>query len=185
MKLLPASFYNRDTVEVARDLLGKEYIRRHGSQVFRGFIVETEAYRSDDEACHAYKGLTQRTAPLFGPVGHTYVYVCYGIHFCLNIVARATDKLPAGGVLIRGVSVSGHDEYPQRIDGPGRSAKALHITKADTGLNVMYEDSSLIILDAPTIPDEIITITPRIGISKSTEALWRFYYNDKELQRRR
>src|ERR1700689_2781578 len=94
--ILPRSFYERGTVQVARDLLGKVVV--HGPT--SGIIVETEAYLGgDDLASHSAAGITDRTRVIFGPPGHAYVYLSYGIHECLNIVAE-TDRVP-GAVLIR------------------------------------------------------------------------------------
>lgn len=170
MELLPQSFYNRDTVTVARDLLGKVIARRFGSSTHFYSIVETEAYRSDDPACHAYKGKTSRNRALFGDVGHTYVYICYGIHSCLNIVARDAH-VEAGGVLIRAVL---QEASGNRIEGPGRIGKLLQVTPNHNFIDVTQHDSELFALDAPYIDDTRVSITPRIGISKATDVLWRF-----------
>ena len=96
MKILPRSFYDRDTVTVARDLLGKTLIRVLPEGTVTAIIAETEAYRSMTQPHMRIGGLTPRNKALFGPVGHTYVYLSYGIHFCLNIVSRDTGHSPAG-----------------------------------------------------------------------------------------
>src|SRR5271169_1227779 len=96
MKGLPRSFYRRATIDVARDLLGKVLV--HGPAA--GIIVETEAYLGgDDLASHSAAGITNRTRVIFGPPGHAYVYLSYGMHECMNIVAEPDGK--AGCVLIR------------------------------------------------------------------------------------
>jgi DNA-3-methyladenine glycosylase len=82
MSIIHKPFYQRDTVTVARDLLGKVLIRIYKGEYLAGIITEVEAYKSDDPACHAFRGKTPRNAPLFGPVGHAYVYFIYGNHFC-------------------------------------------------------------------------------------------------------
>lgn len=97
MKILTRDFYQRDTLIVAQELIGKILIRKINGEILSGRIIETEAYRSDDPACHAYRGKTERTKALFGIPGHTYVYFTYGCHYCLNIVAR-DEQMPAGGV---------------------------------------------------------------------------------------
>src|SRR6478752_2538872 len=102
MKILPPSFYARDTVLVARQLLGKILVRRLNGTILTGMITETEAYCVNDPACHAFKGKTERNQALFGPVGHFYVYFIYGNYFCVNTVARHPSA-EYGGVLIRAI----------------------------------------------------------------------------------
>src|SRR5579871_3313546 len=109
---LPPSFYKRDTVLVAQELLGKYIVSTVHDQLCVGMITETEAYCSDDPACHAYRGKTERNAMLFGDVGHAYIYCSYGLHFCLNVVARHEDML-AGGVLLRAIQPLAGHEYMQ------------------------------------------------------------------------
>ena len=101
MKVLPREFYNRDTVKVAKDLLGKTLVRKIGNKTISGIITETEAYRyKDDPASHAFSGITVRNKIMFGQVGSAYVYFTYGMHFCVNVVARS-NNYDAGAVLIR------------------------------------------------------------------------------------
>ncbi len=104
VKTIPRTFYERDTVKVARDLLGKKLIRTIGKQTISGIITETEAYRySDDPASHAYRGLTSRNRAMFEQVGKAYVYFTYGMYFCFNVVAR-NHNFAAGAVLIRSLN---------------------------------------------------------------------------------
>ena len=104
LTLLERDFFERATEEVARDLLGAWVVRSTPEGLSGGPIVETEAYGGpDDLASHARAGLTNRTAPMFGEVGHAYVYLVYGMHECLNVVAHS--GAPAGAVLIRAISV--------------------------------------------------------------------------------
>jgi DNA-3-methyladenine glycosylase len=99
---LPRSFYDRPTLEVARDLLGKVLVHRHGRSLTSGMIVEVEAYIGEsDPACHAAPGPTRRNEPLYGPPGYAYVYLNYGIHTMVNVVSEASGS-PAA-ILIRAV----------------------------------------------------------------------------------
>src|SRR6478752_4307583 len=101
MKVLARSFYDRDTVDVARDLLGKILVRKINGNTISGVISETEAYRyKDDPASHTFGGMTERNKAMFGEVGKAYVYFTYGMHYCVNAVAHS-DDYPAGAVLIR------------------------------------------------------------------------------------
>ena len=141
-KILPREFYSRPTIEVARDLLGKVIV--HGDTA--GMIVEVEAYLGgDDLASHSARGITDRTRVIFGPPGHAYVYLIYGMYDCLNLVAEK-DGTP-GCVLIRAVEpISGLDIMHQRrpaarrvedlASGPGRLTLALGITRAANGADV-------------------------------------------------
>lgn len=174
MKLLSKDFFDRSTVLVAQELLGKPFRCQVAGRPIFGQIVETEAYQSDDEACHAFKGKTKRNQALFGPVGHTYVYLIYGIHFCLNIVARTTEQLPAGGVLIRGICLKGPEGYVSRIDGPGRVAKALSITTEHISIDVTHAASPFIIGEDRPLNESQIIVTKRIGLSKGIDKPWRF-----------
>ena len=100
MKVLPRKFYINDTRQVAKDLLGKELVRKIGKQVLSGIITETEAYRGkDDLASHAATKMTERNKVMFGPVGKSYVYFTYGMYFMLNVVAKS-KRQNAGAVLI-------------------------------------------------------------------------------------
>ena len=89
MSILPKEFYQRDTVIVAKDLLGKKLVRKIGNYEMSGTIIETEAYRhKDDPASHAFQKITDRNKVMFGEVGIAYVYFTYGMHYCLNVVAK-------------------------------------------------------------------------------------------------
>lgn len=180
---MPQTFYQRDTVTVAQDLLGKIIIRQWNNQLLAGIITETEAYTgSDDPASHCYKGLTPRNFPMFGPVGYTYVYFIYGNHYCLNIVARTKDQ-KAGGVLIRSIVPLLGKEHMQLLrkntsamhltDGPGKVCQALAVTQEHTNHDVTTVSSLYIAQGPPVDPCDILQ-TPRIGISKAQDKLWRF-----------
>lgn len=133
MIILPTSFYKRDTVTVAKELLGTVIVLEEGTTRRVGRIIETEAYPGvTDKASHSSRGLTPRTKILFDPAGYWYVYMIYGIHYCLNIV---TDTPESGGaVLIRAVeSIEGLEG---KTSGPGLLCKAFGIDKRFNGLPV-------------------------------------------------
>lgn len=132
MKILKASFFNRPTVLVAKELLGKFLVRKHGKRIYALMITETEAYDGfKDRASHAHRGKTKRNYPMFGEAGRWYVYFTYGMHWMLNIVTGKKDY-PAA-VLIRAaalVKISKNKfEIIRAINGPARLTKFLHIDK--------------------------------------------------------
>ena len=153
-------------MEVARALLGK--ILAHGE--VSGRIVETEAYLgTTDPAAHAYRGVTPRTRVLFGPPGHAYVYLIYGIHDCLNIVAEPEGA--AGCVLIRAIEpLTG---VTRSTDGPGKLTRALGITLKHNGCDVTRGP---ITVSAPVREAKFeIDVSPRIGITKAADLPLRFF----------
>ncbi len=166
---LPRSFYARPTLEVARDLLGK--VVRHGRASAR--IVETEAYLgTGDAAAHSARGPTPRTKVIFGPPGHAYVYLIYGMHYCLNIVAE--PKGVAGCVLIRAVEPLGAvTTAAPASNGPGKLTRALGITLDHYGADLTRGP---ITLHEPTDRESFaIGISPRIGISQAADLPLRFF----------
>lgn len=180
MNRLPRSFFERDTVIVARELIGSVLMRKIGDQLLSGIIIETEAYGYDnDPASHAYGGKRKRNVPLFGPSGHAYVYFTYGNHYCMNVVAK-NSAVQAGGVLIRAIEpIQGialmklhrnKDDMRILANGPGKLAQALQLTTAHNGIDCTDSDE-LWIVKGKQLP---VHITPRIGISKAQEKLWRF-----------
>ena len=183
-KILPRSFYARSTVEVARGLLGK--VLAHGPTA--GIIVETEAYLgSDDLAAHSARGLTGRTRVIFGPPGHAYVYLIYGMYECLNLVAEPDGR--PGCVLIRALEpVVGVElmqarrgavrKVAQLANGPGKLTVALGITRAHNGADVTR--GALVVREAAGAGEVEIEVTPRIGITKSAELPLRFVVVGKE-----
>lgn len=186
--ILPQAFYARPTLEVARDLIGKVLVHRTPSGTTAGIIIEAEAYiGEDDPACHAAAGPTARNQPLYGPPGHAYVYLNYGLHDMVNAVTE-----PAGhpaAVLIRALEpIEGlalmrrrRTRAPWRrgkaapsdhdlCRGPGNLARALGITVADNRRALWR--GPLTIRDLGCRPGEIVW-TPRIGIRVGTERPWR------------
>lgn len=181
MTILPRKFYSKDTVTVAKNLLGKKIIRKIGRNEISGIITETEAYRhNDDPASHAFRKITDRNKIMFGDVGFAYVYFTYGMHFCFNVVAKNSKKA-AGAVLIRAIEPEKGIKVMQRnrgienlknlTNGPAKLAQALDITKEHYGVD-LTKKSKLYITEG--IKAEKITSSQRIGITKAIDKLWNF-----------
>lgn len=163
MRKLPKSFYAVPALELAEKLIGKILVRRVEGKECRARIVETEAYvGSHDLACHAAKGRTRRTEIMFGPGGHAYVYLIYGIHDMLNIVAGKVDDAQA--VLIRAAEPL--EGWNANLSGPGKLAKALQITRKDNGVDLSGE--SFFVMEDPSSRPRIIS-TRRVGVDYAGE----------------
>ena len=176
---LPREFYDRSTLKVAKDLLGKVLVKQTAGRILQTKIVDVEAYVGpQDKACHASKGRTKRTEIMFGQAGFTYVYLIYGMYHCLNIVTEK-ENYPAA-ILIRGLEIlenKNSQAIPTRIDGPGRVCRFLKIDRTHNGLdatlgtNLWIEDHGL------AIPRKQTQALPRIGVDYAGEwakKLWRF-----------
>lgn len=193
MNYLPSAFYMRDdVVAIARELLGKAlFTLVDTDELTGGIIIETEAYRgAEDKASHAYKNrLTQRTKPLFQDGGIAYIYLCYGIHYLLNVVTNVKNIPHA--VLIRallpthGLQTMRRRRSKLRNDqdmtsGPGSLTQALGVDKRLNGS--AFNSPSLWIAETPfTIAPHLIASGPRIGIAYAAEHAqlpWRFYLNE-------
>lgn len=165
---LTYDFYNRHVVGVAKELIGKQFIFGN----YCGVITETEAYRGcEDEASHAYRGITKRNAVMFGSPGHIYIYFIYGRYYCLNIVAEEAGS--GSGVLIRGLKLPNI-----HLNGPGKLCKYLGITKKEYGINVVESDM-VYLMEGRRF--ENILATPRIGIRKAQDKLWRFVLDQSQV----
>ena len=139
--------------------------------IIRGIIVETEAYSQEEEACHGYYKMTSSNKFLFGEPGRFYVYKCYGMHYCLNIV---TDKENfASGVLIRAVFVA--DSHERSASGPGLVTKKFGVDLSFNALKVLENDSLWINKGESIFEKENILQTTRIGINKAKNIKWRWY----------
>ncbi|WP_346779238.1 DNA-3-methyladenine glycosylase [Burkholderia sp. Ac-20365] len=166
--------FSASAERVARQLIGAT-LTLNG---VGGRIVETEAYDRDEPASHTYNGPTPRSAVLFGPPGHIYVYRSYGLHWCLNFVCR--EEGHGAGVLIRAIEpLTGIDAMRQRrgletvrllCSGPGRLTQALDITHRHNGMSALEAPFHI---EAPKEPQPIV-IGPRIGLTKAIELPWRF-----------
>lgn len=190
---LEPSFYEGDTVSVARALLGQLLCRRSDAGLAAGIIVETEAYVSqNDPACHAFRGRTGRNAAMFGPPGRAYIYFIYGNHNCFNVVTAPTGTGEA--VLIRALEPAAGVELMQRrrgkkkslvelANGPGKLCQAMAI---DRSLDEQDLRRSPLWLSAGReVAREAVLSSPRIGISRAKEKLLRFYIKDNEYVSRR
>jgi DNA-3-methyladenine glycosylase len=183
---LGRAFFARDTVTVARALLGQRLVRVAADMRLSGLVCEAEAYAGpDDRASHAYRR-TPRSAIMYGPPGHAYVYFIYGMYFCLNAVTEV-DGHP-GAVLLRGLlPVDGietmRDRRPdvrdsQLADGPGKLCAALGISGAQNGLDLCSSDE-LFLEAGAAVPEEEVVVTPRVGVRGDAGAVlrpWRFVW---------
>ncbi len=198
---LPAEFYRRPTLEVARDLLGTELVRETPEGVTAGILVEVEAYLGpEDRAAHSWGGRrTARTEAMFGPAGHAYVFQTYGLHFCFNVVT-ADEGVPQA-VLVRALEPTrglelmarrrqlrleralpaavSPDAFPPRVltGGPARLCQALAITREHYGHDLTRPPLYLCRGRSP-VPDEAVAAGPRVGVHYAgewKEKPWRFW----------
>jgi DNA-3-methyladenine glycosylase len=183
VRKLKRSFYNRDTVRVAKDLLGKVLVRASDGAERIGRIVEVEAYLGPhDLAAHSARGRTARTEVMFGPPGHAYVYMIYGMYFCMNVVTEKEGH--ASAVLLRAVepvrNVAG------KTQGPGLLCRAMAIDRRLNGHDLESDD--FFIASDGTKSDFEIVARPRIGVDYSgawAKELLRFYIKDNPFVSRR
>lgn len=185
---LPREFFARPTVTVARDLLGVLLWRRTADGLTCGRIVETEAYGGpEDMASHSRAGRTRRTQPMFGEVGHAYVYLVYGMHECLNVVARS-DAAEAGAVLLRAIEpVLGIDlmrlrrgretDADARLGaGPARLSQAMAVDRSLDGHDLVSGESLWLTAGDP-VSEAAVAVGRRIGVDYAGEWAdrpWRF-----------
>jgi DNA-3-methyladenine glycosylase len=184
-------FYNRPSLDVARDLIGKVLVHRHRGTITSGMILEVEAYIGEsDPACHAAPGRTRRNAPLYGPPGYSYVYLNYGIHCLVNVIAEPEDcpaavliraLEPIDGIATmrrrRGRATKGRRKpntpknAPQDLcRGPGNLTVAMGITLAENRLDLL---GSRLYVEDRGLAVGPIAWGPRVGIRVGTESPWR------------
>jgi DNA-3-methyladenine glycosylase len=159
MQKLPRSFYDRNTIVVAKELLGKYLVHRSHSVKRTGKIVEVEAYLGPhDLAAHSAKGLTERTKVMFGPPGHAYVYLIYGMYHCMNVVTERDGH--ASAVLLRAIEPV--ENIAGRTCGPGLLCRAMNIDRKLNALDLLSDDFYI----ATPGKNEPFTIVkrPRIGV---------------------
>ncbi|MFG6667299.1 DNA-3-methyladenine glycosylase [Halomonas sp. HNIBRBA4712] len=181
---LPRDFYDRDTLDVARALLGCQLVRRVNGELIAATIVETEAYRgATDSACHAHRRRTPRTEAMFGPPGHAYVYLVYGMHSLLNIVTQPEGNPCA--VLVRAVEPCVNEDAMRRArvarnrelcNGPGKLTRALSIDRALYGEDMTRAHRLWVVQG--TAPEHVSS-GPRVGIDYAEpldrDAPWRLW----------
>jgi DNA-3-methyladenine glycosylase len=179
---LPATFFNRSPTDVAVDLLCNFLVRQLATHTLVARIVETEAYLGKgDLAAHSSRGRTPRNEVLFGPPGHAYIYVIYGMHLCLNVSTLPPGD--AGCVLFRALEpVEGVDEmlrfapaakFDRVLSGPGRLTRALALSRALNGCDMTRKSELYLANGRPKT--RTIHVTRRIGITKSAELPLRYY----------
>lgn len=175
MRKLPRAFYDRDTITVARELLGKLLVHETRGVERVGRIVEVEAYLGPhDRAAHSARGLTERTKVMFGPPGHAYVYMIYGMYFCMNVVTEREGH--ASAVLLRALEPVRN--VMERTQGPGLLCRAMRIDKRLNGHDLVGD--GFYIATSPTTERFSIVKRPRVGVDYAGH--WarrplRFYIN--------
>ncbi len=181
---LPRSFYDRPTLEVAKELLGCEIVFRTKQNRLSAHIVEVEAYiGQDDPACHAARGMTERNRVMFGPPGFSYIYFIYGMYHCFNVVTER-NGFPAA-VLVRAAEpIDGAESMRERspkgkpeqvLGGPGKFCRSFGLTGEQSGVDLTGD--TLYLGEGTSDVRQIVT-TGRIGIKVGTELPYRFYLSD-------
>ena len=185
-QLIAPGWCDRSSTEVAPALIGCTLVRQMpDGPLIHALIVETEAYAPSDPACHAFSGKSKRNAAMFGPPGHAYVYLIYGMYHCLNVVTEAEGI--GSAVLIRALELDvlppqltpQQAKKPHRVAaGPGKLCRALDIDRTLDGV-LLHPDRGLWLThpEHPTAVGNLVQTT-RIGISKAAERPWRWYLKD-------
>lgn len=184
-EILPRAFYCRDTVAVARDLLGAILVHETAAGVTAGRIVETEAYLQGDPACHASRGMTRRNRVMFGPPGHAYVYFIYGMYYCFNVVSAPEGVGEA--VLIRALEpIEGilhmlrrrkREKLTELCNGPAKLVQAMGITRSHNGVDLTGKPLYIGMGKKTT---ETVVTTTRIGIRAGADLPLRFYLKNNK-----
>lgn len=181
-KKLNRSFYNRPTLHVAAELIGKVIVYKSTKGILKARIVEVEAYIGcNDPACHAARGMTKRNEVMFGKPGFAYIYFIYGMYHCFNIVTEPKG-MPAA-ILLRAAEPIDNLEWTspqnnknnsegQLLSGPGKFCREFGLNREQNGLDLTGD---ILYLQERNSTVEAIEKSPRIGIKVGTELLWRFY----------
>jgi len=180
MEKISRNFYQKDTLTVARELLGCFLVRKYRGKIQRAMIIETEAYVGEDDlASHASKGRTSRTEVMYGRAGHAYVYMIYGMYYCLNVVTEKKD-FPAA-VLIRSVKIEEMEH--KKTNGPGKLCKVLKIDRKLNKWDLTKGEKLWIEKPDQGILEKSIMAGRRIGVDYAKhckEYLWRFSLVDEK-----
>jgi DNA-3-methyladenine glycosylase len=170
---------------VARDLLGRVVEARSGHGAVAVRLTEVEAYGGEaDPASHAFRGRTGRTAVMFGPPGHLYVYFVYGMHWCCNVVCGpdgvASAVLLRAGAVVSGLDLARHRRATARSDpelarGPARLAAALGLDGRANGVDLCAPGASVRLLAGAPVPDGAVRQGPRVGVASAGDVPWRFW----------
>jgi DNA-3-methyladenine glycosylase len=199
---LPRAFYLAPTLEVAPALLGMWVVRNFDDgEIAVGRIVETEAYTANDPACHAFRGKTKANAAMFGPPGHAYIHINYGLHYCLNAVTapegiaeavliRAIEPTLNAAKMVKNYTGSDLNEETARREkiigaGPGRLTKALAIGKAYDHTDLTHAESPVFLASGEPVDASDIVVATRIGITKGADFPWRWYVRSSKFISRR
>jgi DNA-3-methyladenine glycosylase len=182
LKLL-RSFYLQPTLTVAKELLGKYFVRAVPEGILVGKIIEVEAYLPGDEASHSFRGQTKRNEVMFLKGGHLYVYFTYGMHFCANVV---TEKEGVGAaVLIRGIEPLRGIEIMEKnrgltgfnlANGPAKICQAFSLGRIENGTNLLGKE--IYITEGEAVRNSQIGTSSRIGITNGKDKQWRFFLKD-------
>ena len=182
MQPIPLNFFSRPASLVAPELVGCRLVKRQDDgSVLWGVIVETEAYSQDEPACHGYRRRSPQNETLFGPPGHLYVYVSYGIHHCVNVV---TDRANwANGVLLRAVAMPGEGE--RVAAGPGLLARRFGLDRGDDSLAITGENDVWLAARPSSLVRPTLVTTTRIGVSQGEHLPLRWYLQSSRSVSRR
>jgi len=190
-KKLKKCFYRREVLVVSRELLGKVLVKSNGKEILAGKIVEVEAYHGDtDEAAHSYGGITKRNEIMFEAGGYLYVYFTYGAHHCCNVVTgkkgqgtavliRAVEPVIGLNAMIKnrfGRKLKNEKEIFNLTSGPGKVCQAFKLDRIHSGTDLLGKQ--IFILDGEKIKSEDISVSKRIGITRSADLPWRFFIKD-------